>query len=234
MTPLEPLASVDGEDGKVTVKLRQQADVGTLRYTTDGSAPTEASPAYNETLTLPEGTRLRVRAFAGGEPLGTGRDWTLTAALLRTRTATEMDLCTSAVPLRLEDDGPTDGVRRVHWGDIFHPCWIWKRAPLDGIASLSAEVGQVPFNFSIGADLAKVVFDKPRTPTGELEVRLDRCDGPVVASIPLGAATRNPGVSTITGSLPPQQGRHDLCMTFTQTGPNPLWMLDRLTLGPAK
>jgi hexosaminidase len=177
---------------------------------------------------------LRARAFAGGEPLGVGRDWTLTAALLRTRTASEMDLCTSAVSLRLEDDGPTDGVRRVHWGDIFHPCWIWKRAPLDGIASLSAEVGQVPFNFSIGADLAKVVFDKPRTPTGELEVRLDRCDGPVVASIPLGAAIRNSGVSTIRAPLPPQQGRHDLCMTFTQTGPNPLWMLDRLTLGPAQ
>lgn len=234
MTPLEPLMSVDGGGGKMTVKLRQQADVGTLRYTTDGSAPTAVSPAYDGTLTLPEGTRLRARAFAEGEPLGTGRDWTLTAALLRTRTATEMDLCTSAVTLRLEDDGATDGVRRVHWGDIFHPCWIWKRAPLDGIASLSAEIGQVPYNFSIGADLAKVVFDKPRTPTGELEVRLDSCDGPVVASIPLGAATRNSGVSTITGPLPPQQGRHDLCMTFTQTGPDPLWMLDRLTLGPAK
>lgn len=234
MTPLEPLASIDGEGGKVTVKLRQQADVGTLRYTTDGSAPSAASRTYDEALTLPEGTRLRARAFAGTEPLGVGRDWTLTAALLRTRTASEMDLCTSAVSLRLEDDGPTDGVRRVHWGDIFHPCWIWKRAPLDGIASLSADVGQVPFNFSIGADLAKVKFDKPRTPTGELEVRLDRCDGPVVASIPLGAATRNSGVSTITGSLPPQQGRHDLCMTFTQTGPDPLWMLDRLTLVPAQ
>jgi hexosaminidase len=56
----------------------------------------------------------------------------------------------------------------------------------------------------------------------------------VVASIPLGAAIRNSGVSTITGSMPPQQGRHDLCMTFTQTGPDPLWMLDRLTLDPAK
>lgn len=234
MTPLEPLMSVDGGDGKMTVKLRQQADVGTLRYTTDGSAPTAASPAYDGALTLPEGTRLRARAFAEGEPLGTGRDWTLTAALLRTRTATEMDLCTSAVTLRLEDDGATVGVRRVHWGDIFHPCWIWKRAQLDGVASLSAEVGQVPFNFSIGPDLAKVVFDKPRTPTGELEVRLDSCDGPVVASIPLGAATRNAGVSTIRAPLPQQQGRHDLCMTFTQSGPDPLWMLDRLTLDPAK
>lgn len=234
LTPLEPLASFDGDDGKITVSLRQPADVGTLRYTTDGSALTAASPVYAGKLILAEGSKLRARAFAGGVPLGAGRDWTLTAALLRTRGAPEMDLCTAAVSLRLEDDGATDGVRRVHWGDIFHPCWIWKRAPLDGIASLTAEVGQVPFNFSIGADLAKVVFDKPRTPTGELEVMLDSCTGPVVASIPLDAATRNTGVSTIRGALPPQQGRHDLCMTFTQTGPDPLWMLDRLTLDPTK
>jgi len=234
VTPLEPLASFDGDGEKLIVTLRQPADVGTLRYTTDGSAPSAASPTYANALTLPAGTKLRAQAFAGGVPLGIGRDWTLSATLLRTRGATEMDLCTPGFPLRLEDDGATDGVRRALVGNIVHPCWIWKRAPLDGIASISAAVGQVPFNFSIGADLAKVVFDKPRTPTGELQVRLDSCTGPVVVSIPLGAAVRNTGVSTISGALPPQRGRHDLCMTFTQTGPDPLWMLDRLTLDPAR
>ena len=235
VTPLEPLARFDGKgDGKLTVELRQPADVGILRYTTDGSAPTPASTPYTGTLSLPGGTRLRVRAFAGGVPLGLGHDWTLGTALLRTLGAEEMELCSPGFGLRLEDDGATDGVRRPLGGNIIHPCWIWKRAPLDGIVAISARVGQVPFNFSIGADLAKVVFDKPRTPTGELEVRLDSCTGPVVASIPLGAAVRNSGISTITGSLPPQQGRHDLCMTFTQTGPDPLWMLDRLTLDPAR
>ena len=47
---------------------------------------------------------------------------------------------------------------------------------------------------------------------------------------PLADAARNSGVSRITGSIAPQTGRHDLCMTFTQAGPDPLWMLDRLTL----
>jgi hexosaminidase len=233
-TPLEPLASFDGDDKRLAVTLRQPAGVGTLRYTTDGSAPGASSPAYKGMLALAGGTRLRVRAFAGAMALGTGRDWTLGGALLRTRTAGEMALCSSGVALRLEDDGTTDGARRVHWGDIMHPCWIWKGAPLDGIATISAEIGQVPFNFSIGADLAKVVFDRPRTPTGELQVRLDGCTGPVVASIPLGVAAQRSGVSTIAGALPRLKGRHDLCMTFTQSGPDPLWMLDRLTLGPAR
>ena len=234
MTPLEPLASFDAEGGRMTVKLRQPAGVGTLRYTTDGTAPTATSPAFGRTLMLAPGTLLRARAFADAGPLGMGRDWVMSEALARTRRAGELELCSSSVALRLEDDGATGGVRRVHWGDIMHPCWIWKRAKLDGIASLSAEIGQVPFNFSIGADLAKVVFDAPRTPGGELQVRLDSCTGPVVASIPIGAATRNTGVSTIAGALPPQLGRHDLCMTFTQAGPDPLWMLDRLTLVPAR
>ena len=34
----------------------------------------------------------------------------------------------------------------------------------------------------------------------------------------------------VTGALVPQSGAHDLCMTFTQNGPDPFWVLDRLTL----
>ena len=38
------------------------------------------------------------------------------------------------------------------------------------------------------------------------------------------------GVADVTGALVPQSGAHDLCMTFTQNGPDPFWVLDRLTL----
>lgn len=233
-TPLEPVASFAATDGRIAVTLRQPAGVGTLRYTLDGSEPDPASPAYAAPLPLDSGVRLRVRAFAGAMPLGDGREWTIEPALLRTRGAAELTLCGSAIPLRLEDDGATDGVRRVLWGDIMHPCWIWKDAPLDGIAAISAEVGQVPFNFSIGDSLKYVVFDKPRTREGELLIRRDSCAGPLIATIPLGAAARNAGVTRIADAIEPQQGRHDLCMTFTQSGPDPLWMLDRLTLDAAQ
>ena len=233
VTPLEPLARFRDDD-RVAVQLRQPADVGTVRYTVDGTSPSPAAPAYRDELVLAPGTRLRAQAFAGATPLGEERHWLIDAALPRTRTAEEMTLCSDAVALRLEDDGATDGVRRVHWGNIVHPCWIWHGAPLDGVAAISAEVGQVPFNFSIGAELARVVFDRPRTPGGELQLRLDSCTGPVIGSIPLGDAMRNQGVSRIAGAIAPQSGRHDLCMTFTQAGPDPLWMLDRMTLDLAR
>ena len=232
MTPLEALARFDSAGNRIAVSLRQPAGVGTLRYTLDGAAPSAASPAYAGPLELSAGTVLRAQAFAGTAALGNARRWAIAPALLRTRAAEEMTLCSSGIALRLEDDGATAGTRRVHWGDIMHPCWVWAAAPLDGINAVSAEVGQVPFNFALGAARASVVFDKPRTAAGELRIRLDGCTGPVIGSIPLGDAASNSGVSRITASIAPQTGRHDLCMTFSQNGPEPLWMLDRLTLEP--
>lgn len=232
-TPLDPLASFDEADaGRIAVALAQPADVGTLRVTTDGSAPVATSPAYTAPLTLAAGTRLRAQAFSGAVALGKGGDWNIGPALLRTRGKMEMELCNPGYSLRLEDDGPATGPRAKLWGNIMHPCWVWKGARMDGIARLTARVGQVPFNFSIGADYAKIKFDPPRTPTGELEVR-DGCKGPVIASIPLGDAVKESGLSTLSGPVAAIAGRHDLCITFTQKSPDPLWMLDRLTLDPA-
>jgi hexosaminidase len=34
----------------------------------------------------------------------------------------------------------------------------------------------------------------------------------------------------VGGPIAAQGGAHDLCMTFTQRGPDPFWVLDRLTL----
>jgi hexosaminidase len=141
-----------------------------------------------------------------------------------------MELCGNAIALRLEDDGPTNGKRIVHWADIMHPCWIWRGAPLSGARRVIAQVGRMPFNFSIGEDIKKITFKPPATPAGELEVRRDRCDGPLIATVPLAAATRTSGVADVSGPIAAQQGAHDLCMTFTGRGPDPYWVLDRLTL----
>ena len=233
-TPLQALGMFTSAGSRIAVSLEQPVKAGTLHYTTDGSAPLATSPAYDAPLTLAPGTVLRTRSFLGTEPFGEEKSWTLSTAMTRTRSASQLELCTRSVPLRPEDDAETNGKRRVFWGDIFHPCWIWRGAPLAGIKGLTAEVGQVPFNYQIGPDLAKVVFDKPETKAGELLVRLDAADGPIVARVPLGKAAENPGVSTLTAILPSQAGPHDLYFSFAQPGPDPLWMLDRLTLDPVQ
>jgi hexosaminidase len=175
-------------------------------------------------------TILSAQAFDGATPLGSAKRWIVGPGLLRTRTASEMELCTNAIQLRLEDDGPTGGKRLVHWVDIMHPCWIWRGAPLDGATRVVADVGRLPFNFAIGDDVNKITFRAPATPAGELEVRRDGCDGPLIATVPLEAATRTSGDAAVSATIPAQTGAHDLCMTFTQRGPDPFWVLDRLTL----
>jgi len=136
----------------------------------------------------------------------------------------------NAIPLRLEDDGATNGKRPVHWVDVMHPCWIWRAAPLSGASHVVAEVGQMPFNFAIGEDIKKVVFRPPATPAGELEVRRDGCDGVLIATVPLASATRTSSVAEVSAPLSAHDGAYDLCMTFTQKGIDPYWVLDRLTL----
>jgi len=230
LTPLEPLASFGGSDQAMTVRLRQPAEIGELRFTTDGTDPAPQSPLYERPLTLKSGTRLAAQAFDRTIALGKPQQWTITPELLRTRSASEMDLCSNAIALRLEDDGPTAGKRLVHWVDIMHPCWIWKAAPLSGVTRISAQVGRLPFNFAIGDDVNTIRFRPPATPAGELEVRRDSCDGPLIATVPLAPATKTSGDAEIGGAIAVQSGPHDLCMTFTQRGPDPFWVLDRLTL----
>jgi hexosaminidase len=118
----------------------------------------------------------------------------------------------------------------VHWVDIMHPCWIWRGAPLSGVTRVAAQVGRLPFNFAIGDDVKKITFRPPATSAGELQVRRDNCDGPPIAAIPLEPATHTSGVADVAGPISVQSGDHDLCMTFTQKGPDPFWVLDRLTL----
>ena len=230
VTPLIPQMDLSGTPAAPQAALRQQAGIGTIRYTTDGSAPTAASPAYQAPVAMTG--LLTAQAFLNGAPVGPAQSFRVDAAALRTRDVAQMQLCTGAgkIPLRLEDDGPIDGKRAIHWLDLMQPCWKWPAAPMDGATRVEARVGSVPFNFSIGAAVNKISFRKPETPEGELEIRLDDCDGPVVAKLPLAPASGNSGVTTLTGALAPQTGAHTLCATFTQARLEPVWVLDKLTL----
>lgn len=234
VTPLNPLGRFTiALDGRVKAVLDQPATIGTLRYTLDGSWPRPNSAPYSVPLELAEGTVLTAQAFAGSEALGSPRRWTISATLAHTLAGGEMELPSQALALRLEDDAPTDGKRRIHTVDVMHPSWIWRGAPLDGIARIAADVGHRPYNFSLGPAMRQVRIEQAEGPDAALKVRLDSCDGPVIAALPVAPASKIEGVSLIEGPLTtPIAGNHDLCITFTQKGMDPLWVLDRLTLKP--
>lgn len=219
----------DRQDDGVTATLAGQAGLP-IRYTLDGSAPTAASPPYAAPLALATGQRLRAATMLGDRALGGGLDTVATLAAALTRTSRELTLCSDAVALDLEDDYPAAGPRAHFLLDIFHPCWRWDAAPLAGIRTIAVSVGQLPFNFQVGADRGRIRFRPPVTPAGEVEIR-DGCDGALLATLPLAPAVANPGVTRLTAPLPAGAGAN-LCLTYTARGVDPLWAVERVELLP--
>jgi hexosaminidase len=230
--PFEPQATLSpGEGGKVDVALASSLAIGEIRYTVGGAEPTAVSSLYTQPMALKANDKLRARTFVDGRPLGRVRELSANPDSLLTRTGHQLKACSDKLTLLLEDDAPATGDRAVFHVDIMNPCWIWEGADLSKGAVLTARIGQVPFNFQIGAEKAKIPLRAPATPEGELEVRLG-CDGERVAAIPLGKATREPALSTIGGKIPARPGKHDLCLMFTAKSVDPTFAIDRVTLKP--
>jgi hexosaminidase len=149
----------------------------------------------------------------------------------RRRVSHDLEQCGEGYVLSLEDDAPIQGERAVFLVNITDPCWIWRGADLSQVRAIRATVGQIPFNFQIGADASKIALHKPATASGELEVRLDDCKGKLVASTSLEPAVPNDGLTPLPPiDLPPQEGRHDICFTFTRARVDPIWVIGGLEL----
>jgi hexosaminidase len=139
--------------------------------------------------------------------------------------------CGDGYLLSLEDDAPIEGERAVFLVNITNPCWVWKAADLTGVRSLRAVVGQIPFNFQIGKDAAAIPLPKPRTASGELEIRLDKCDGPVLDTISLEPAVGNNDLTRLpTLNLGEHKGKHDICFRFTRAKVDPIWVISSIEL----
>ena len=167
----------------------------------------------------------------GSVGLKAARPAPVRAVSVTQRRSQELKLCTQDIALSLEDDAPLSGPRAAFLVDVQNPCWIFPQAPLDRVQGLTASVGQVPFNFQIGEAVKKIRFPAPQTPEGELEVRLDTCEGEVVARLPLAPAAGSQAVTTLPRApLAARPGRHDLCLRFAQRGVDPMWVIDTIRL----
>jgi hexosaminidase len=222
-----------GSGGTIKVVLSNQADFGSIHHTTDGTQPSLASTAYSKPLSFPEHstTMLRAATFApDGFELAAPRTQAINAAALLTRNSDQLDSCRNQLVLRLEDDRPLDGHRPVYRVDIENMCWQWKNAPLDGVKRIALTVGNLPWNFQLWTDNAKVVTRPKATPAGEFQVREDSCDGPLLATLPLAPAARTQGQTTLTADIPVTHGDHTLCVFATGDPRDGLWAIGKLEL----
>jgi hexosaminidase len=167
---------------------------------------------------------LNIHAF--GEPTEPAEAAEPTEPLLR-RSSHQLASCTNKILLSLEDDAPVSGDRPAFMVDILNPCWIFKEADLGRVTGFAAAVGQVPFQFELGAGVYLPKLDRPVTASGELEVRVDGCEADVIARMPLQPAVGNDGVTELPPvKTTPRAGRHDVCLKFAQWVPDPLWVIN--------
>jgi hexosaminidase len=212
-------------------RLSNQAKVGQIRYTLDGTDPGVASAQYINPLSLPTGGQIRAATFMGEAAVSPVASRFLQAAALEKRTSRELRTCTDKLVLSLEDDAPLDGERAVFVIDVMNPCWVYEKADLSKVTAIAAAVGQLPFNFQLGDAVKSIKLDPPETLYGELEVRLDGCDGERIAVLPLQPAVANNAVTPLpAASIAHRTGTHDLCLKFTRRSLDPMWALDWIQL----
>ena len=238
-TPFEVIAEADllpgrGDSPQGDARVVLSNPLGyPIRYTLDPDAPQPRWLDYTgplERVKLP--ARMQAAAFAGGQPLQPAQAFDLSHAALSRRDNKQLALCTRDGPvLRMEDDGPANGPRALFDVAIFEPCWQWQRAPLDGVAALEVRAGRLPYLIQLGAEDGKRRFLPAQSAHGELDVRIDGCDGPRLATAPLPAAPDADGFVTLRAGLAaPARGLRDLCIRFSGDTRPAMWVLDRITL----
>jgi hexosaminidase len=212
------------------IRLSTQADLGKIRYTLDGTDPTPQSSAYDAPIGARAPVEVRAASFLEGRQLALTRARVLNSVNLRTRTNGELRLCGQKLPLRLEDDAPFEGERAVFLVDIMDACWIYPKAALDGVTHIDVRVGQLPYNFQLWRDASGIVTREPTTETGELLVYLDSCEGELLATLTLEPAAAESTLTDLSAPFPAHAGTHDLCFVFTGKSPDPLWVIDAVSL----
>ncbi|WP_429242791.1 beta-N-acetylhexosaminidase [Luteibacter sp. 621] len=220
-------------DGKATVSLDNQTGFGTLRYTTDGSTPGASATVYSAPFPVTLPVTVRAATFApDGMQIAAARSRLIDRDALLTRRNGEFTKCPDGglglrMPL-LPDLGAMD--TPVYDVDLFHSCWLYPKAPLDGITGVRVEAARLARNYGLAHDQSKVVSYPAKTKNGELEVHQDTCAGPLLASLPLPDGKALGEKIFLQGKLPATGGEHDLCLRITAPITGPLYGLQSVQL----
>jgi len=147
------------------------------------------------------------------------------------RSSHQLRSCTNDIVLSWRTMRPCRVNGRRFLLDIMNPCWIYPAADLSRVTAVDAAVGPVAVRVSVGGRCTRPKLNPPQTPAGELEVRLDACDGERIAVLPLQPAVANNAVTELpAATVAHRDGTHDLCMKFTQRSHDPMWVLDWVRL----
>jgi hexosaminidase len=231
-TAFAPSFAVTGPPGGILrVALSNQANFGEIRYTTDGSAPVATSALYVRPLEFsPQGTvTLRAATFGpGGFDLAAPRTRVLDASTLLSRDGSELATCSDRQAMRLDSEQRAQGPRPVYKVAVGDMCWLWQRAPLQGIEHVTLTVGRLAWRF--GDDAKEAVVRPTASAAGEFEIHGDSCTGPLLARLPLAPAVGADTQIELSATLSASE-RHDfqdLCIFATGDPRDGQWVVARV------
>jgi hexosaminidase len=218
--------------GKATVRLSSQTGFGDIRYTLDGSTPTASSPRYEAPLNLTLPTNVRAASFtADGYALAAPRQRVLDRAQLLSLPGTSLANCPgSDFRLLLQPTPDATSTRPVYAVNLFDSCQQFPPTLMDGVGAIRVDAVRLPRNFALAHEQKLVVSRPHATPFGELVVHADRCDGPVLASMPLPDPAHAARRFRLDAKLPALEGERGLCLVYTAPVDGPLYALGRVSL----
>ncbi|HEY2179705.1 MAG TPA: family 20 glycosylhydrolase [Caulobacteraceae bacterium] len=216
--------------GRARLALASQTGHGQIRYSLDGTAPTAVSPAYAAPLAVKIPSRVAAASFDGPRRISPVVRESLDPLSIRRRVSQELTLCPGTLPLDLEASVPPGQPRPAMLVEVMNLCWIWPGVDLTGVNAVRLEVGAMPFNLQLGADVNRIVRRTSTSNGMEIQVRIDGCEGALLAALPLGPA--KPGLSELSSALPPRSGVHDLCFAVAGDSHDPIWGLNAVQLVP--
>jgi hexosaminidase len=211
-----------------------QAGYGRLHYTVDGSVPDANSPLYRAPFQLKLPATVRVLAVDEHDrPLAAERSRVLDTAALLSRESAELPNCPgSDFRLRVQPTPDATSLAPAYNINVFDTCQRYPAARLDGVSAIHVEAVRLERNYQLAHE-AKLVVSRPaHSAHGELVVHLDRCDGTVLASLPLPDPADSPRRFALDAKLPAGQGVHDLCLIYTAPVTGPLYGFERVSLVP--
>ncbi|MET0290709.1 MAG: family 20 glycosylhydrolase [Pseudoxanthomonas sp.] len=219
--------------GAAKVMLSNQVGFGEIHYTTDGSPPTAASPRYQAPFEVELPVTVNAVVFSKeGQLLARERSRQFDrAALLRIDTQGLANCFDDGplglrVPLLPDMAGADTPVYNV---DVFHTCWRYPKARLDGVTGIRVEAARLARNYGLAHDQSKVEQYPAQTPHGELEI-LAGCKGERLASVPLPEGDTLGEQFSLETALPPSAGEHDLCLRITAPINGPLYGIGAVQL----
>lgn len=217
------------DNGGFRVALSNQAQAGIIRFTTDGSVPTQRSAPYSRALTLARNTTLHAATFAAdGFDMSAPRTLVLDDTTARSRDGSALTTCSGNEGSRLDGGQPAQGRRPVYTVDIGNMCWWWPKAPLEGVSKVAMTIERIDWRF--GDEAKDAVVRRKTHGAGEFELHADACTGPLLASVPLERSVQAHRQIEIAGkvAVPAGAGVRDLCVIATGDPRDGQWALARI------